>query len=524
LLTTTSRPLKHGVQAGAFIAIGCGVSGVAGWIFGIRQLLSIAEAAPALMPMSALALVVAGASLWSWESHPRVARAFGGALIGLVIAATFGYAFQTDFGLGGVPADITRGAATLPGLPAPNSILALGLLGVALVTMSWSYEATHAAALLGMVVVYTAGVGELFGASRLEGLSAYTAMSPQTIVSVCALGVGILCATARGGVMPLLMDERAAGLALRRFLPVAVLLPVGFGALRVAGEAAGIFDTRFGTALMAVASGALAGLLTLDIALAIRRLDQRLAREHSARTVAESESRITHEILSLISRELRTPANDIHAQAQMLQTGLLEQTRAGEAIETIIRDAARLRRYIDDAVEVASMASGGVLIDAVELDPRDAIRAALETLSVDIRAKKIVVRDELMPVGYIAGDPRRLQQIARNLLSNAVTFTPAGGEICASTRRDGDVVEIEISDSGSGLSADLVPDPFAPFRGAQDQPGGLGLGLAIVRHLVELHGGTVSARNDPHGGGARFTVRLPATPAEEGVPKRISAN
>jgi hypothetical protein len=122
-VTTTSRRLKHGVQAAAFIGVAIGISGVVGWAFGIRQLLSITDDAPALMPMSALALMVAGASLGLWEFHPRVARAFGAALIGLVIMAALGYTFHTDFGLGGVPADLTRGAGTLPGLPAWTIVL-----------------------------------------------------------------------------------------------------------------------------------------------------------------------------------------------------------------------------------------------------------------------------------------------------------------------------------------------------------------------------------------------------------------
>jgi signal transduction histidine kinase len=438
-------------------------------------------------------------------------------LLGIVVASIcllggFGYLVGHDFGLGDLPAGVIRGAGTLPGLSAPSSIVALGCIGLALVTMARAPVLAQGAALVALTIAYLAALAELFGASMTQGASAYTAMSPQAIVAMSALVVGILCTMPDAGVMPLLTDSGVAGLAVRRFLPIAIILPLVLGGLRVAGEMAGMFDTRFGTALMAVASAALAGILTIDIAIAIRDLDQRLGREHSARAIVESESRLKDDVLSLLTQELLAPVNQIHAQAHLLQAGVATQERTLQAIETVSANAARLRRYVDDAVEVASLAQGGVLLQLVEVDPRDGVRAALETWAPRMADKGIALTTQLAPAGVVHGDASRIERIASNLLSNAVKFTQGAGTIHVETSRDGEFVRLIVADTGVGIAPDFLPYIFEPFRrsGAlvDGHVEGLGLGLAIVRHLVELHGGSVSAASDGEGRGATFVVRL----------------
>lgn len=497
----------------ALIAIVCGLSGIVGWLFGVRRLLSITEGSPALMPIGAFALVFAGASLAAGADR-RTGRLLGVGVAAISLAAMAGYLTGANYGFGGLPGGIMRGAGTVPGLPAPNSTVALGLLSVALLTIGVAPVVAQAAALLAGAIAYLAVLGELFGASTVQGLSAYTAMSPQTAVAIGAIVVGILCATPEAGVMPILTDSGVAGLAVRRFLPIAVFLPVVLGGLRVAGEDIGMFDTRFGTALMALASAALAGILTLDIALAIRRLDQELDREHAARAVAQSESRIKDEVLSLLTQELRAPASVIHAQTHLLQAGVLTPERMQQVIDTLSRNAARLRQYVDDAIDVASLARGGVLLELVEMDPREPIQRALDVWEPRIGEKRITLRNELRPVGMMRGDAARLEQIGNSLLSNAVKFTPDGGQIRVETARDGDLVLLTVEDNGVGIAPELLPHLFEPFRRSStaEHPNaaGLGLGLAIVRHLAELHGGRVTAQSDGPGRGARFVVSLRA--------------
>jgi len=505
------------IVAASAVAVLCGAIGIVGWLFEIRGLLSIPDGAPGLSPLSAVGLVAAGAALMCAVRSPRSMQLLGLVVLAIFIVAAAGYMTGSSFGLGDLPSDVARGAGTLPGLPAPNSMIAFGCIAIALVSMPRHPTIAQSAMLLAFGIAYLAALGELFGASLVEGLSAYSAMSPQTIVAIGALTLGVLYATADAGVMPLVMDRGVAGLAVRRFLPIAVGLPVVLGGLRVAGEVAGLFDTRFGTALMAVASAALAGILTIDIAIAIRDLDQRLGREHSARAIAESESRIKNDVLSLLTQELRTPANVIHAQAHLLQAGVLTQERTQQVVETVSVNAARLRQYVDDAMEVASLAQGGLLLEPLDVDPRDAVRAALDAWASRIAQKGITLTSRLTPSGIVRGDPARIQRIAGNLLSNAVKFTSSGGEIRVETVRDGDFVRLTVADTGVGIAADFLPYVFEPFRrsGAlvDGHVEGLGLGLAIVRHLVELHGGSVTASSDGVGHGASFVVRLPSVAA-----------
>ncbi|HEY3161795.1 MAG TPA: HAMP domain-containing sensor histidine kinase [Vicinamibacterales bacterium] len=512
---SAAEHLRIAIGIAAAIAIVAGASGLVGWFFGIRRLLAIASDAPALMPMSAIALVTAGLALAYAPSHHRFSRGLGAVVGAIAAAAAFGYLTKTDFGFGNLPEGIITGSGTLPGLPAPNSIFAFGFLSAALIVMQRAPAMAQGLALLAATIAYLAGLGELFGASVVRGLSAYTTMSPQTVMGMCALATGILCATPSAGLMPILMDRGAAGLAVRRFLPVAILLPVVLGGLRIAGELEGLFDTQFGTALMAVASAALAGILTVDIAIAIRQLDQKLGTEHRAREVAESESRVKDDVLSLLTGELRTPAGVIHAQAHLLQAGVLTNEKMQQVIETVSRNAARLRQYIDDAADVAAMAQGGILFEPAEIDPREPIRRALDAWAPQIAAKRIAVTAHLMPVGFVQGDAVRLQQIASNLLSNAVKFTPPGGEIRVETARDGDLVRFTVADTGCGIPPEFLPHIFEPFRRSSrllhEPPEGLGLGLTLVRHLTELHRGTVTAYSDGPGRGARFVVQLTTT-------------
>ena len=508
----SSERLRTIVVASSAVAIVCGLTGAVGWAFGIRPLMSITEGAPALMPLSAVGLLMAGAALMCAPWRPRCTEILGFAVLAIAALAAVGYATGRTFGFEDLPEGVIKGAGTLPGLPAPNSMAALGCAGLALVGIKRLPLLAQGAMLVALTIAYLAALGELFGASMVAGFSAYTAMSPQTIIAIGALTLGVLCATPHRGVMPLLMDGGVAGLAVRRFLPIAIGLPVVLGGLRVAGEVAGLFDTRFGTALMAAASAALAGILTIDIAVAIRELDQRLGREHSARAIAESESRIKDDVLSLLTQELRAPANAIHAQAHLLQAGVLTQERTQQVVETVSANAARLRQYVDDAVEVASLAQGGVTLESVDVDPRDAVRAALDVWTPRINEKGITLTTQLTPAGIVRGDAARLERLASNLLSNALKFTPSGGKIHVETARDGDFVRLTVTDTGVGIPPDFLPYVFEPFRrsGAlvDGHVEGLGLGLAIVRHLVELHGGNASASSDGPGRGASFVVRL----------------
>jgi signal transduction histidine kinase/CheY-like chemotaxis protein len=239
-----------------------------------------------------------------------------------------------------------------------------------------------------------------------------------------------------------------------------------------------------------------------------------LAREKNAREQAEIASRSKDEFLSLLSHELRTPLNAIMGWTRMLTSTQLAPEAVSTALETIDRNAKLQSRLIDDMLDVSRIMSGKLRLDAQPVDLTSSINAAVDTLRPAADAKEIriyVVLD--FGSGTVLGDPMRLQQVVWNLLSNAIKFTPKGGSVRVSLERVNSHYEVNVADTGPGIEPKFLPFVFERFRQADSSTtknyGGLGLGLAIVRQLVELHGGTVEAANRQDETGAIFTVKLP---------------
>lgn len=254
-------------------------------------------------------------------------------------------------------------------------------------------------------------------------------------------------------------------------------------------------------------------------------LERLLEREKAARQEAEEAGRLKDEFVATVSHELRAPLNAILGWVRMLHAGGLDREAADKAVETIERNAENQARLVDDLLDMSRIISGKLTLDVRLFDPAAIINAAIETIRPAAAARKIAVRVELDPAArWISGDPNRLQQIIWNLLSNAIKFTPKGGAINLKLGQDESQVVISINDTGQGISPDFLPYVFDRFRQADSSSirrhGGLGLGLAIVRHLVELHGGSVAADSAGAGKGATFTVRLPIAPlrVEAGQP------
>ncbi len=232
---------------------------------------------------------------------------------------------------------------------------------------------------------------------------------------------------------------------------------------------------------------------------------------------AEESSRLKEEFLATISHELRTPLSAILGWARMLRLGQLSPENSAKALDTIERNARAQAQLVDDLLDVSRIITGKLRMDVRPADPNSFIDAAVESVRPAAEAKGVRVQ-KVIDTGDISipGDPVRLQQVVWNLLSNAIKFTPRGGRVQIRSERVNSHLEIVVSDTGQGISAEFLPHVFDRFRQADQktsrQHGGMGLGLAIVRHLVELHGGTVSAQSDGEGQGATFVVMLPITP------------
>ena len=249
--------------------------------------------------------------------------------------------------------------------------------------------------------------------------------------------------------------------------------------------------------------------------LVVATVEAQTAEEH-----AEQANRLKDDFLATVSHELRTPLNAVLGWARMLMSKQLTPERASHAIQTIERNAASLAHLIDDLLDVSRVIAGTLHMTPQPVDLVAVTQGALDVVKPLAADKHIELRfsAESGSIALVSGDAGRLQQVIWNLLANAVKFTPDFGRVDVSVGRVGASIEVHIVDTGQGISAEFLPHVFERFRQADGAPsrrhGGLGLGLAIVRQLVELHGGTVLALSEGVGRGSAFTVRLPILSAD----------
>ena len=239
-----------------------------------------------------------------------------------------------------------------------------------------------------------------------------------------------------------------------------------------------------------------------------------LIRERDARRHAEEADRLKDEFLATLSHELRTPLTSILGWASMIRNGEVDGSSAERAIETIERNARSQARLIDDLLDVSRIITGNLRLDLNPLNLAPIVEAAVDALRPTAAAKGIEFKTDFsQPFFLVRGDPNRLRQVIWNLLSNAIKFTPSAGTVSIKLSGVDSAVRLVVSDTGEGIPTEFLPFVFDRFRQAEGsisrKQGGLGLGLAVVRHLLELHGATVSAKSDGIGMGSTFTVDLP---------------
>lgn len=263
----------------------------------------------------------------------------------------------------------------------------------------------------------------------------------------------------------------------------------------------------------------------MDRKLREEQLTQARNEAERLRAVAEAANRMKDEFLATVSHELRAPLNAIGGWAGLLRLGRLDADGVQRAAETIQRNVRTQAKLIEDLLDVSRIASGKLRLEMREFDPSVVIESALETVRPSLAAKDIRLESRVpRGLGSVAGDVQRIQQAVGNLLSNAAKFTPPGGRVSVSLGVRARMAEITVGDTGAGIKPEFLPYVFERFQQADSSPqrryGGLGIGLAIVRHIVALHGGTVEAASEGEGRGATFTLRLPLAepPAAQRAP------
>ena len=241
--------------------------------------------------------------------------------------------------------------------------------------------------------------------------------------------------------------------------------------------------------------------------------DRLFEQEQAARTEAERANRIKDEFLTVLSHELRSPLNPILGWAKLLQTRNFDPAKTAEALATIERNAKLQAKLIEDLLDIAKVLRGKLSIDTAPVNLTFIIESAIDTVRAAAVAKSILIHPVLPKIGLVSGDVARLQQVVWNLLSNAIKFTPNHGQVDIRLEQIDNQAQITVSDAGKGINPDFLPYIFESFRqedaSTTRKYGGLGLGLTIVRQLVEAHGGTIVADSPGKGLGATFTVQLP---------------
>jgi signal transduction histidine kinase/ActR/RegA family two-component response regulator len=353
--------------------------------------------------------------------------------------------------------------------------------------------------------------------------------------TTCA-GVSAMCSEIQAGAGALLLTEEILASAQTRTLaallrnqppwsdlPVVVLVsggansPAGLRAMQLLGSVT-ILERPVQTATLVSVLGTLLRARQRQYQLREHLLERErlLASERAARNEAERAGRTKDEFLATLSHELRTPLNAILGWSQILQGGNATGEDLEQGLETIGRNARAQAQIIEDLLDMSRIISGKVRLNVQRVELANVVEAALDTVRPAAEAKGVRLQPVLdRAAGVVSGDPNRLQQVFWNLLSNAIKFTPRGGRVQVVLEQVDSHVEVSVNDSGEGIRPEFLPHVFDRFRQADASTtrrhGGLGLGLSIVRHLLELHGGSIEARSDGVGRGATFVVSLPVT-------------
>jgi signal transduction histidine kinase len=504
-----------------------GGTALAGWIFGIDALKGLGG--PITMKANmAVALIACGLALLIVATRARglspiaaILALLAGTIGALTIAEHLG---GWNLGIDELLFDEHAGAAATvsPGRIGPNGSISLVLAALSMLgllrgtpgSIARAQVLSSAQAVLALVALtgYLYGVPELYAIARVSGIAFPTA------ATLLILSVGMLTVRLDTGPVMALTGAGSGGVMARRLLLPAVAMPLVLGYLRLAGQRAHLFDTEFGFALFAISLAGVFVVLIWRTARLAEALDhERQVSEDAMRVARESAEEANHlkdQFLATLSHELRTPLTAILGYTRMLRSGAIPPEKRERAVEIIERNAVAQNMLVEDLLDLSRITAGRLRLDVHPVPVTLPLREALESVRPAAEGKRIAIDVDIEPdAGLVNADPARLQQIFWNLFSNAIKFTPSGGRLAVAVDTEEGWTRVIVRDTGIGITREFLPHLFEPFRQADGrftrEYGGLGLGLAICRQLVEQHGGTIEADSDGPGTGATFTVRLP---------------
>jgi signal transduction histidine kinase/ActR/RegA family two-component response regulator len=528
--------LRLQIQFAGGVGLVGGVVSLLGWVFAVPRLIDWFGYGITIKTNPALCAIAAGGAILLLSGRPsrgRTAAADGLAIFVVVVAAatlsqhTFGWNLGLDTALfdEAVGARATA-APNRMGMPSSTSFLALGLALLALAHVTaWT---TRVARTLGLFVVLVSSlslVGYAYGATELFDVATLTGIAAQAALILNSLGWAVLALSLAHQPASMILAPGPGGALARRLMPIAVVVPAVLGWAGVVAQRADAVEPPLAFAGVALATIVVLVSLILTVSRSVEGSAALLAageaamleREREARTQAERAVRTKDDFIAVVSHELRTPLNSLMGWSQVLKMPVLDAGDRAKAAQAIERGVRLQTRLVDDLLDISGIVSGKLRLALEPVPIRPLVEAAVQGLTAAAAAKQVTVTVNFDPGpgSTLLGDPIRLEQVIANLLSNAIKFSAPGGGVRVSTASREDAVQIVVVDHGEGIAGDLLPLVFDRFQQADSsrtrKHGGLGLGLTIVKHLVELHGGTVTAASAGAGRGATFTILLPAS-------------
>ena len=517
------------------MTIAVGLVVLVGWILHIEPLKRIAPGLVSMNPLTAITFVLAGVSLLllghARDSSSRAAlygRACAGIvfLIGLIRIGSLVSGWDTGIDQWLFTSQLSVAQTRFPSRMAPNTALGFLLSGAALLLLDSQTRKGHRPSEILAVVcslsALLAILGYVYSVSGFYKVGAFIPMALHTATTFVVLGLGTLLARADTGITCIVASDTAGGFMARRLLPVAILLPIGVGALRLFGERHGLYDTAFGVALNATGTilvflGAIWWTARLLFSLDM----ERKATEQivlAARADADRANRAKSEFLSRMSHELRTPLNAILGFGQLLEADELTDEQH-ESAELIVGAGRHLLGLINEVLDISRIEAGGMALSVEAVSLNDVVQEAITLVrplatNAEVRLLNLVQKS---PYVFVMADRQRLKQVFLNLLSNAIKYNRQQGEVrieahVTSSPDTGaaEAVTIKITDTGIGLRPESLERLFTPFDrlGAETtNVDGTGLGLALSKRLIELMGATISVQSEP-GVGSTFAVTL----------------
>ena len=530
------------IAAGTYALVG-GALTLLGWTLASPRLTDWVNSGISMFPNSALCAICSGVALLTlcskgagpWRRNTiRILALFVAIIGGLTL---FEHLSGLNLGIDTLLFNRPWGqrAAAAPmrmGPPASTSFLILGA-GLILATCGARARLLASAIALALVAISSLSlIGYWFGSDQLYTVVHLTGIAFQMSTIVAALGIGLMAAIPEHGLVYLLSRDDAGGMLIRRLLLPTIAIPLLVGWLRLLGERAGLYDTGFGLSILLLTIiamlVALLGLTASRISRAAQvtkdsrdqleaEVTQRKLLEDQLRQrveeLAEADCR-KNEFLATLAHELRNPLAPIRNSLQLLRMTGTEDLGTTRIQEIMERQVNQMVRLVDDLLEVARITSGKIELRMESVEIASVLRCALETSKplIDAGAHRLVVAIPPEPL-TVEADPVRLSQVVANLLNNAAKYTEPGGDIgLAAARENGEVI-VSVRDTGVGISATMMPQVFRMFAQAdkdhKQAQGGLGIGLALAKSLVEMHGGRIEARSAGEGRGSEFIIRLP---------------